>query len=89
MARAAVQVIILNTFRRFSAVAPAVGPAWTFTNLKGFCSFEDVAPTLLEVDLETKVSPFSYYQCLVPDTSVLVRDYRGLKVDSPEGKVIK
>ena len=46
-------------------------------------------PTLLEVDLETKVSSFSYYQCLVPNTSVLVRAYRGLKVDSPEGKVIK
>ena len=89
MARAAVQVIILNTFGRFSAVAQAVDPAWTFTNLEGFCSFEDVAPTLLEVDLETKVSPFSYYQCLPPNTSVLVRAYWGLKVDSPEGKVIK
>ena len=89
MAQAAVQVIILNTFGRFSAVAQAVGPAWTFTNLKGFCSFKDVVLTLLEVDLETKVSPFSYYQCLIPDTSVLVRVYWGLKVDSPEGKVIK
>ena len=72
-------MIILNTFGRFSAVAQAVGPAWTFTNLEGFCSLEDVAPTLLGVDLETKVSPFSYYQCLVPNTSVLVRDYWGLR----------
>ena len=79
MARAAVQGNHLNTFGRLFAVARAVGPAWTFINLEGFCSLEDVAPTLLEVDLETKVSPFSYYQCLVPNTSVLVRDYWGLR----------
>ena len=83
MARAAVQGNHLNTFGRLFAVARAVGPAWTFINLEGFCSLEDVAPTLLEVDLETKVSPFSYYQCLAPDTSVLVRNYLGLKINLP------
>ena len=48
MARAAVQGNHLNTFGRLFAVARAVGPAWTFINLEGFCSLEDVAPTLLE-----------------------------------------
>ena len=48
MARAAVQGNHLNTFGRLFAVARAVGPAWTFINLEGFFSLEDVAPTLLE-----------------------------------------
>ena len=71
------------------------GPGgWPSVNLqptsRASAASRTLAPTLLEVDLwrlrlvclaTTSVSPV--------DTSVLVRAYLGLKVDSPEGKVIK
>ena len=80
MARAAVQGNNLNTFGRLFAVAQAVGPAWTSNNLEGFFSLEDVAPTLLEGSIwRLRLVPFSYNLCLVPNTSVPVRDCWGLR----------